>query len=169
MLRKTLATILAVAGLLLINPTAASALSFYRWSVNGFSYYHYGNPALGEVRVDTWVGEATDLATVDKVQAVSRAVKIRGAARVQVNVVRLEDLSGEVLIRQDRAVNSGTASYAYSSTLWRNVGFEGECITPVPLRVRTNVSIRWSDGTLSTVTRVGPFTTREWCYPDPTP
>jgi hypothetical protein len=109
------------------------------------------------------------------VRAVSRVVKIQGALRVQVDVTRIEDVRGHVLARNASPVNSGTASYAIQVSPFADVQpltssyglCGGDCCADVttrtPFRVRTLFSIRWSDGTLGRVARVGPWTKSEWC------
>lgn len=153
-----------------------------RWAISSPSYYHFGNPHLGTIRSDTWVHEqyaTNDIGTEPydywSVRAVSRVVKIQGALRVQVDVTRIEDVRGHVLARNASPVNSGTASYAIQVSPFADVQpltssyglCGGDCCADVttrtPFRVRTLFSIRWSDGTLGRVARVGPWTKSEWC------
>jgi hypothetical protein len=178
----TLATALvAVVAFLavLAQPAAAAETQNRRWAVNGQSYHHYGNPRLGEIRSDTWVDEqyaVSDIGTEPylfwRVRAVSRVVKVSRAVRVQVDVTRVEDVRGHVFARNASPVNSGSASYAMQVSPWADVSPYEFCLefaTHSPLRVRTLFSIRWSDGTLGQVTRVGPWTDADggpqWCYP----
>jgi hypothetical protein len=163
----------------LVQPAAAAEVQNRRWAVSSQSYYHYGNRLFGETRSDTWVDEQfqeTDLGTEPylfwRVRATSRVVKVSRALRVQVEVTRIEDVHGNVLARNASPVNSGTAPYATQVSPWADVSPYEYCLefaTHSPLRVRTLFSIRWSDGTLSRVARVGPWTNAdggpEWCYP----
>ena len=178
----TLATVLgAVVAFLasLAQPAAAADVQNHRWAVNAQSYQHYGNPLLGQVRSDTWVDEQYEIGDIGtepylfwRVRAVSRVVKISRALRVQVEVTRIEDVHGNVLARNATPVNSGTAPYATQVSPWAKVSPYEFCLefaTHSPLRVRTLFFIRWSDGTLGRVERVGPWTNAdggpEWCYP----
>lgn len=185
-----LTVLIATLAALFLQPAVASAeppCSFncvhdVRWAIYAPSYNHYGNPQLGTVRSDTWVDEqfaTSDIGTEPylfwSVRAVSRAVKVSGAARVQVDVTRIEDVRGHVLARNARPVNSGPASYAVQVSPAADVQpftssyhlCGGSCCvdetTPTPFRVRTLFSIRWSDGTLGRVSQVGPWTKAEWC------
>lgn len=190
-MRRTAALVTALIATLaafLVQPTsAAAALSCpfncvvhnARWAIASQSYYHYGNPLLGRVRSDTWVDEqyeTSDIGTEPylfwRVRAESRVVKVYRALRVQVEVTRLEDVHGNVLARNASPVNSGTASYALQVSPWADVQPLEYCLdstTLSPLRVRTLFTIRWLDGTLSRVSRLGPWTNAnggpEWCYP----
>jgi hypothetical protein len=192
-----LTALIAAIAVLLIQPTAAPAeppcpfncvVHDVRWAVYAPSYSHLGNPQLGKVRSDTWVNEqfaTSDIGTEPylfwNVSAVSRVAKISGAARVQVDVTRIEDVRGRVLARNARPVNSGTASYALQVSPRAEVQpftssynlCGGSCCvdatTHTAFRVRTLFSIRWSDGTLGRVSQVGPWTASEWCEPVPYP
>ena len=165
---------------LLAPPAEAAEVQYHRWAVNGQSYYHLGNPLLGQVRSDTWVDEqyeyfdnsGTEPYKFWHVRAVSRVVKVNRAVRVQVDVTRIEDVYGHVYARNATPVNSGTAPYAIQVSPWADVSPWEYCLefeTHSPLRVRTLFSVRWSDGTLSRIARVGPWTNAdggpEWCYP----
>lgn len=131
-----------------------------RHSVKSTTYNHLGNPARGQARSDSWIQETfTTWEHPVRVQGVSRAVKISGAARVQVSVTRLEDQNGTVWARNAIAVNSGAAATATQTTPAVAVQ-PGAC---AKFRIRSTLSIRWTDGTLSTVSVLGPFTTKPWC------
>jgi hypothetical protein len=180
-MRRTAIVISAAIGVLvsLAQPASAAPIESSRWAVSGQGYNHLGNPSLGQVRSDAWVDnqfQSSDIGTepylLSRVRATSRAVKISRALRVQVDVSRLEDVHGNVISRNANAVNSGTASSATQVSPWADVSPFEWCLefdTRSPLRVRTQFSIRWTDGTVSRVTRVGPWTNAgggpQWCYP----
>jgi hypothetical protein len=135
-----------------------------RHALQSKTYNHLGNPTHGQARSDTWIYEFFS-AWPDPVavQGVSRAAKISKVARIQVNVTRLEDEHGLVWARNGTAVNSGTASSATQATAHVNAAAASTCAAPVRLRVRSAISVRWSDGTLSNISVLGPFTTTRWC------
>ena len=128
--------------------------------VHSERYYHYGNPALGEVRVDTWVDEqitcepGTPQCTF-LVRGHGRVVKVRAAARVQVDLVQLAAVYGDPLIQTTTPVNSGTAPAAEQWTSWLQVHDNESCPAPVLFWNRVNGSIRWTDDTLSRVSLLG--------------
>lgn len=129
--------------------------------VHSKSYYHYGNPALGEVRVDTWVDEQVNCAPDAPqcgflVRGHGRVVKVRATARVQVDLVELAAVYGDPLIQTTTPVNSGTAPAAEQWTAWLQVHDGQSCPAPVLLWNRVNASIRWTDDTLSRVSLLGP-------------
>jgi Excalibur calcium-binding domain len=131
-----------------------------RHSVASTTYSHLANPARGQARADSWVQETfSTWQHPVRVQGVARAVKLPGAARVQVDATRLEDSHGAVWARNATAVNSGSGATATQSTPSVAVR-SGACGT---LRVRSSMSIRWTDGGLSRVSVVGPFTRTGWC------
>jgi hypothetical protein len=131
-----------------------------RNALKSTTYNHLGVPARGQARSDTWIQETfTSWDNPVRVQGVSRAAKVSKAARTQVSVTRLEDQNGMVWARNAIAVNSGAAAAATQTTPAVAV-HRGAC---AKLRLRSTISIRWTDGALSTVSVLGPFTTATWC------
>jgi hypothetical protein len=131
-----------------------------RHSVASTTYSHLGNPARGQARSDSWVQETfSTWPNPVRVQGVSRVVKLAGAARVQVDVTRLEDSHGAVWARNATPVNSASGSSATQTTPAVAVR-SGACGT---VRIRSSLSIRWTDGQLSRVSVVGPLTRTGWC------
>jgi Excalibur calcium-binding domain len=146
-------------GVVAKNPPAARV-----HALRSGTYNHLGNPARGQLRVDTWVSESfTTWPTTRAVQGVARAVKVAGAVRVQVNYTQLESENLVVWARNSTAVNSGTAGSVKEVTA--NVAASTSCASTARLRVRTSVSVRWTDGSLTTTNVVGPLTAKRWCRP----
>jgi rhamnogalacturonyl hydrolase YesR len=129
-------------------------------TVHSKRYYHYGNPALGEVRVDTWVDEQVNCEPGTPqcgflVRGHGRVVKVRETARVQVDLIQLAAVYGDPLVQTTTPVNSGTAPAAEQWTAWLPVYDGQSCPAPVLLWNRVNASIRWTDDTLSKVGLLG--------------
>ena len=128
--------------------------------VKSKTYYHYGNPALGQVRVDTWVDEQVNCEPGAPrcgflVRGHGRVVKVRAAARVQVDLIQLAAVYGDPLVQTTTPVNSGTAPTAEHWTTWLQVYDGQSCPAPILLWNRVNASIRWTDDTLSRVSLLG--------------
>jgi hypothetical protein len=144
------------------NPgvTAKAPPAPRRQALASTTYSHLGRPTAGQARSDSWISETfTTWEHPVRVQGVSRAAKVSKVARTQVSVTRLEDQNGAVWARNAIPVNSGSASSATQTTPAVAVQ-PGAC---AKLRLRSTISIRWTDGTLSTVSVVGPFTRKTWC------
>jgi hypothetical protein len=135
-----------------------------RHAVLSRTYNHYGYPIYGQVRSDTWMLEYFSVWPVPVlVQGASRAVKISKVVRTQVNVTQVESEIGLVWARNTTPVNSGTASSATQVTPRVGVTDASQCAIPRRLRIRTSISVRWSDGRLSTISVLGPLTAKRWC------
>ena len=148
-------------GVVAANPPAARV-----HALRSATYSHLGNPAKGQFRSDTWVSEAfSTWPTPRTVQGVSRATRAAGALRVQVNFTQLESENAVVWTRNSTAVNSGTAASVKEVTAQVTVTAASACARPARVRVRTSVSVRWTDGTLTTTAVLGPLTTARWCRP----
>jgi hypothetical protein len=133
-----------------------------RHALRSTTYNHLGSPTHGQARSDTWVYESfSEWPNPIAVQGVSRAAKVSKVARTQVNVTRLETETGVVWARNATAVNSGTGSSATQVT--PRVSVASSCAAPLRLRVRSAISVRWSDGTLSNISVLGPLTAKGWC------
>jgi rhamnogalacturonyl hydrolase YesR len=135
------------------------------------SYYHYGNPALGEVRVDTWVDEQVNCQAGAAqcsylVRGHGQIVKKRAAARVQIDLIQLIAVYGAALIQTTTPVNSGTAQAAEHWTAWLQMYDSQSCTAPVLLWNRVTASIRWTDDTLSRVSLLGPPAESARCLQD---
>jgi hypothetical protein len=164
-------TVLAAAvsvllGTLVVAPPA-SADFYFRWGETERTYSHYGNPALGQFTIRTWVDEwyrESDGAVF--VRGHGRIVKVSKVLRTQVELVRLGRVAGGVLAENSTYANSGTALYAERVTAWVRVGDQFACADPSPLWNRTSGSARWADLTLSSkVSLLGDPTEIEYCYP----
>ncbi|MFL6129242.1 MAG: hypothetical protein ACJ73E_09275 [Mycobacteriales bacterium] len=172
-MRRTLTLVLLVLAALLGLAGPADARTVYnaRWGVDSDTYNHYRNPARGEARGDTWVDEQySDVEPyIERVRGFARAVRVARVARIQIDVVRLEDQNSTVWARNATPVNSGTNATAIQTTAWVNAGdefgFPYSCDSTrlTPLRTRAAISIRWTDGTLSRVTALSQFSESEFC------
>lgn len=130
------------------------------------TYNHRGSATYGQARSDTWVSESFSAWPVPTgLQGVSRAVKISKAVRVQVDRTELVSENGVLWARNATAVNSGTASSVKQVTPRVAVAAASACAAPARFRVRSAISVRWSDGSLSNISVVGPLTTARWCRP----
>ena len=130
------------------------------------TYSHLGSAPHGQARSDTWVSEAfsTWPQTV-ALQGVSRVVKISKATRVQVNSTDLVSENAVLWARNTTAVNSGTASSVKQVTPRVGAAPASRCAAPARMRVRTSISVRWTDGTLSNISVLGPLSAARWCRP----
>lgn len=130
------------------------------------AYNHFGYSVYGQVRSDTWVLESFSAwPNPVAVQGVSRAVKVSKVSRVQVNVTELRSENGVLWARNATAKNSGAAASATQVTPRVGVTAASTCAAPARVRIRSSVSVRWTDGTLSTISVVGPLSTARWCRP----
>lgn len=128
------------------------------------AYNHLGSSVYGQVRSDSWVLESFSAwPNPVAVQGVSRVVKVARATRVQVSVTELRSENGILWVRNATAKNSGTASSATQVTPRVAVTAASSCAAPARVRVRSSLSVRWTDGTLSTISVTGPLTTARWC------
>jgi hypothetical protein len=124
------------------------------------------SPPYGQARSDTWVSESFSAWPVPvALQGASRAVKIAKAARVQVNVTELVSENAIVWARNATPVNSGTASSVKQVTPRVGAASASTCAAPARMRVRTSISVRWTDGTLSNINVLGPLSAARWCRP----
>ena len=135
-------------------------------AVQNRTYSHYGYAPYGQARSDTWVSESFSAWPVPvALQGASRAVKIAKAVRVQVNVTELVSENAIVWARNATPVNSGTASSVKQVTPRVGAASASTCAAPARMRVRTSISVRWTDGTLSNINVLGPLSAARWCRP----
>jgi hypothetical protein len=161
------ATVSVLLAALVVAPPASADVFYFRWGETSKTYSHYGNPALGQFTIQTWVDERFDTTTgATAVRGHGRIVKVSKVVRTQVELVRLGRVAGGVLAENTTFVNSGTAPYAERVTAWVPVGDQFACADASPLWNRTSGSARWADGTLSSkVSLLGKPTEVEFCYP----
>lgn len=169
-LTTALGALLAVP-LLLIGAAPASADQFYRWGETVRSFYHYGNPALGEFRTSVWVDEWLDDVDGDGVpdrqliRGHARNCKVSKVLRTQVDLVRLGNATqGGIFDETTTPVNSGTAPCADSTTDWILVTEPPACAETFEAWTRGTFSARWSDYRLSSnVSYLSDRSGWEWC------
>jgi hypothetical protein len=117
--------------------------------------YHGGLPSAGEIGYLAAVEVARDPAgEVVSVRGRGTIAKHSKVLRVAVDRVTL-GTSTVAVVSTSGSVNSGAASSATSSTIWRHVAPR----TCTRYRVRVYFSIRWSDGTVGSFSVLSPLTT----------
>lgn len=162
---------IAAAGTLLVGlATPAHAAEV----VDGTFYdavYHYGSWTNGSA----WIEGGTNVLETDAAGGASGASgyglieKGHKALRVQVDYVRLGNATqGGVLAENLTPKNSGLAggSAQWETPRWSTIRAAGSpaCTSaPFMLWTRVGYSVRWSDGTLSRWSVLGPRSARDYC------
>jgi hypothetical protein len=169
----TVATAAAVAaGIAVAGPASpAAADAFYRWGETTHYLYQYGNPRMGEIRVEAWVDDWDDdidgdgLPDRELIRGHARVCKVSKALRTQVDLVRLGNYTqGGVLAENPTDRNSGTATCAESVTGWVQVTWNDQCLNPFEAWVRNSWSVRWANtGRLSKGSFLSHPTGWDWC------
>jgi hypothetical protein len=170
--RRALMVLAAVAAVVLSFAVPASATdTYYTWGEKTQSFYHYGNPDLGEFEVTAWVDELDrdfnndGLPDAMYIRGHGRNCKVSRVLRTQVDYVRLGNATqGGVLAENRTAKNSGTAPCADSVTAWVPVADSFTCGTTFEAWTRAGVSARWSDLQLSSnVSLLSYRSIMDWC------
>ncbi|HEX2574930.1 MAG TPA: hypothetical protein VHK88_01190 [Aquihabitans sp.] len=151
--RLVLAAALSVAMLVVAAPTA-HADTITGQGTTAENRYRGGDPARGGVYVASSVQVNRNTAGhITAVRGAGRITKISKAAAVQVDRVALGTSTRGVAANGTPA-NSGTGTTVLSVTSWVPV-YAGSC---VDYRVRTNYSVRWTDGVRVTFSVLSPLT-----------
>ena len=159
--RLLLAAALSVAMVVLAAPSA-HADTITGQGTTAQNRYRGNDPAQGGVYVASSVQVNRDTAgKITAVRGAGRITKISKAAAVQVDRVALGTATRGVAANSQPA-NSGTGPTVISYTSWVPVS-PGTC---VDYRVRTNYSVRWTDGVRVTFSVLSPLT--RVCGPTPT-
>ena len=144
----------AVLGLMLLAVPSASADTVTGAGTAAGTAYRGGVPSLGSVSWVSSVQISRDPAgDITAVRGAGRVTEKSKVARVQVDWVALSSTTAAVAVNSV-AANSGTGTTVISFTKWVSVA-PGSCAN---YRVRSNYSVRWSDGGLSTFNELSPLT-----------
>jgi len=151
---KIVIAALSVSAVALALAPAASADTVSKQGVTQATKYRGGNSALGGIKYELSVEVARDPAgEIVNTRAEATITKISKVAKVQVDVVKLGTSTAAVLTNST-PVNSGAGPSATSRTGWRAVSPR----TCTNYRVRADFSVRWSDGAISKLSVLTPYT-----------
>jgi hypothetical protein len=157
----------ATAALIGAPTAAAQTTTYYRWGYTDRTYFHFGNPLFGQVRVESWVDERRVCSNGDcnlAIRGHGHVEKFPLAVRVQVDHVRLGNATqGGVFAEEPKDDNSGTGAFAESVTSWIDVLDGTFCADPFEAWTRTFWSVRWTDNYLSRSSTLSARSGHTWC------